>query len=355
MSQAVQWYRNYQAGLTEKKTLRIGGFAGTGKTSSLREVVDRLRSQRIHVAAPTGKAAIVLTQAGVPATTIHSHIYYPYEDEKGVVKFQLRQELPDDLIIVDEASMVNRAIYDDLMSFDKPVLFVGDMGQLEPVGKDPHLMRDPDLKLVTVHRQALESDIIRFSMEIRKGKKPGDFRPQKDDVYIGSLSDALEYMVPEHQIICGFNKTRAEMNKLIREEVLDFEGKVCVGDRLICLQNNRTFNIFNGQSFEVQEILKRHDNVIWVRGVEDTGANKELPISEQQLGKPKLLTEEEEETSQFDLVYMDYGYAISCHKAQGSQFDSVLVYEQIATRLWQPKRWRYTAITRAANQLTYLC
>ena len=148
-----------------KHEVTVGGRAGTGKTTVIRHLVGLL--PRFAVCAYTGKAVNVLKSKGVDARTIHSLIYKAYTDEERKVYFSLAADLGCDGIIVDEASMVSRSIYEDLRSFGKPLVFVGDHGQLEPVGDDFNLMRDPDYRLETIHRNA--GEIAHFADYIRQG------------------------------------------------------------------------------------------------------------------------------------------------------------------------------------------
>ena len=137
----------------KKNELRIGGLAGTGKSTVIKHLAELL--PRFAVCAYTGKAASVLRKKGIDrAQTIHSLIYKAYTDEKNQVRFSLSPSLDCEWIIVDEASMVSEAIYRDLKWFGKPMVFVGDHGQLEPIGDKFNLMDDPDLRLETIHRNA---------------------------------------------------------------------------------------------------------------------------------------------------------------------------------------------------------
>src|SRR5262249_13888327 len=144
-----------------KPYLTIGGYAGTGKTT----LICRLAEMWPDAAVVTfsGKAASVLVEKGVAkARTIHSLIYIPLRGARGKgVRFQRRHTLPGvSVIIVDEASMINDELYDHLMTFRLPVLFVGDPGQLEPIGSKFNLMCNPHITLNEIHRQARENPIL---------------------------------------------------------------------------------------------------------------------------------------------------------------------------------------------------
>jgi ATP-dependent exoDNAse (exonuclease V) alpha subunit len=146
---AIQrWCTGNPRGDNQYKTL--GGYAGTGKTTLIAYLAEVWPS--VAVAALGGKAAHVLRYKGVDATTIHSLIYYPHEDDDGTIRFRRKHNLRDvQTLIIDEASMTNHFLFADLLSFKLPVLFVGDHGQLEPIGPNPGLMAHPDLRLEKIH------------------------------------------------------------------------------------------------------------------------------------------------------------------------------------------------------------
>lgn len=341
----------------------IGGYAGTGKTTIIKEII------RTHthaaVCAFTGKAVSVLKHKGVPATTMHSLMYYAEKDLDGKITFHRRAQLPTNLVIIDEASMVNRMLYEDLCSFHPRILLVGDPGQLEPIGKDPSLMANPDFVLQTIHRQAEQSDIIQFSILVRSGKSPLLFKQQNcDQVEVGDYRRFVEVAGEVDQCICGYNKTRHYINVEMRKargfntmpvwyDSLDFElpsGMPQVGDRVICLQNNRTVGVFNGLMGTIQEVHKTFTGWMVADILDEAGTlHKQLDVALDFFGNSKTEWIKGERPT---VTYWDYGYCVTCHKAQGSEFDSVAVFEQIHPK-WDAKRWRYTACTRAAERLVY--
>jgi exodeoxyribonuclease-5 len=154
----------------------IGGYAGTGKTVLVPKFVQAFPS--FKVCAFTGKAAHVLKDRGVEATTIHSRIYNLLKDKDnkpllkdGKPQFVRKSHLDCGGFIIDEASMIDAQLYRDLTSFGLPIIFLGDHGQLEPVGEDIYLMKNPDYRLEKVHRNA--GEIQRFSVHVRNGGEPG--------------------------------------------------------------------------------------------------------------------------------------------------------------------------------------
>ena len=126
----------------------VGGFAGTGKTTIVSHLVNTW--SRVAVAALCGKAAHVLRQKGAEAKTIHSLIYSPYE-LNGKIHFRRKTKVDASIFVIDEASMIDHLLLQDLLWFGIPVLFIGDHGQLEPIGTNPNLMKEPKVKLVNFH------------------------------------------------------------------------------------------------------------------------------------------------------------------------------------------------------------
>lgn len=323
----------------------LGGLAGTGKTTVIRELVQRLSKPK--VCAYTGKAAQVLRKKGVDASTIHSLIYY-YSDpnEGGSGEFELQPSLDCDVVIVDEASMVGKPIYDDLCSFGIPLIFVGDHGQLEPVGSDSfNLMVKPDLTLEKIHRNA--GEIAMFANHLRQGKEARDWRWDEDKegeesrVHI-ITSDELEQVALDEvdQVICAFNNTRVGVNKTYREH-LGFGPSPQVGDRIMCLQNDRKSKVFNGMQGELVEI-NSYMLTMLSNGIKfkcyytKSGFNSET--------KPAY---------QRGVIPFDYAYCVTAHKAQGDEWNHVLVMEQKCSK-WDHRRWAYTAASRAKQKLTWV-
>ncbi len=324
----------------------LGGYAGTGKSTLICHLVDELPN--VATVAVCGKAAYVLKSKGVPARTVHSLVYIPIDTPGGTTRWRKRSSLLGvQTIIVDEASMIDHVLFRDLLSFDVPVLFVGDHGQLEPIGTNPRLMANPKLRLETIHRQAKENPIIRLATAFREGRK----FPQRNDPN-GRLSirgsHHFERLVsPRVQIVCGYNKTRHAVNMRVRTMLGLGRQLVAPGDKLICLQSNKDLNIFNGQQVTVLEIVQENRKTIELDLETDDGRSITLPALREQFGHDPI----KEFWSQ-EVALLDYGYCLTAHKAQGSEWDAVLVFEEIA-RGWDARRWRYTVATRAKKELIY--
>lgn len=342
----------------ERPYFTLGGLAGTGKSTILQHLVSDIQGT-VLVASPTGKAANVLRRKGLPqAATVHSTIYTPIHEKGGKVTFVLKANIFADFMVIDEASMISKEVFADLLRLGIPILFVGDHGQLEPVGDSPNLMQNPDARLETIHRQALDSPIIAFAHELRLGLNPASIRRDLPGLRVlprNELSSAGT-INPAAQIITTFNESRVRLNALMRQ-VRGFTDTLHVGDRVICLRNNRELGIFNGQIFTVTELPAVDDvpnsGVIYA-GLEGEDGEELLtvPMWRAQFGREKTLP-----YSRWDppaVGHFDHAYAITGHKAQGSEFDDVIVFDEPGYVPWTRSRWRYTAATRAAKRLTYL-
>lgn len=330
-----------------KSEQTLGGYAGTGKTTVIKTLAKQL--PRFEFCAYTGKAANVLRRKGIPATTIHGQIYMPVEVErkdangrtKRVVEFVLKPEVLCDGFVVDEASMVNEAIYRDLLSFNLPIIFVGDHGQLEPVsGGDFNLMEAPDIVLEQVHRNA--GEIAQFANFIRKGNTPALW--ERHELYSGRDVRFLRLKdldVMPDQIICAYNRTRIAVNKVVRDLNGYPEGSPVVGDRVMCLENSARLKIFNGMQ-GVIEALNGNEMVFAAEG-------RSTPV---RFIPNRFNSEAKTHERRRDAIPFDYSYAITCHKAQGDEWDAVLVIEERCAG-WSHARWAYTAASRARKQLLW--
>jgi exodeoxyribonuclease-5 len=341
----------------DKKEQSLGGYAGTGKSTVVAERIRRL--PRFRVCAFTGKAADVLRRKGVPASTIHALIYLPVEtvwlDDDGVVHRGVRWERrsPADFdgagFIVDEASMVSRDLYNDLLRFDLPVIIVGDHGQLPPVAAGAfNPMADPDLTLETIHRHA--GEIPRFAEFIRKGNPPSEWRKQKG--FTGErvrfttragLGVACADAEPD-QTVCAFNKTRVLLNRAAREHFGYPADQPVPGDRVVCLQNDRRLGVFNGQQGHVVSVNPAVERLVFRADGHDYSV---LYVDE------AFNAHERPERDPHGRLPFDYCYAITVHKAQGDEFNHVLVVEEFCSA-WEHCRWAYTAATRAREKLTWV-
>jgi exodeoxyribonuclease-5 len=379
-----QWLRDPNA----PQVFRLFGYAGTGKTTLARYLAEHEDGQ-VYFAAFTGKAASVLRAAGcVNATTIHSLIYRPFTKDRArlnELKMKLDTTSPNDpdypeirgeyaielervrspgfelnvesvlkeaaLVVVDEVSMVDERVGRDLLSFKKKVLVLGDPAQLPPVkGGGFFTNATPDILLTEIHRQAADNPIIRWATLVRTGGiipygKDGPAQKMKRDrapiKWLASVSD---------QILTGKNETRRMINREIRKLRGATSPYPENGDRLICLGNNHELGILNGVTCEC------------------VGASVEVPDEPGALAMTiqydgQMITDQFYDAEIFTggdghpfrrWLQFDFGYAMTVHKSQGSQWGRVALYDD---GFWkrephQRRRWLYTAITRAQESLT---
>lgn len=347
---AVQAILDILQGRSNRKSFSLGGLAGSGKTSVVKAALQRLENSYDEpaVVAFTGKAVSVLRNKGVSqARTLHSLIYHPHKDElTGKVTFTRVPELEVSSVLVDEASMISTDLYMDLMSYNVPVVFVGDHGQLEPVGDDPGLMRNPDLILKQIHRQAAGSPILDFAFAVREGK-PYDWSQAREGLRLLTKKEATRDLTQYDQVLCGFNSTRLGLNALIRHQ-LGHREIIETGDRLVCARNNYEQGIFNGMVLWVTNVNRSHG------GYHEVSLQTELgdALDDVQLYMPggnKDFWMQPEE-----VVVADHGYALTTHKSQGSSWGNVLVVEEAYPAYWNQSRWSYTAATRAEKNLSWV-
>lgn len=327
----------------------LGGYAGTGKSTIIRVLLDALhrKGRSFCACAFTGKATNVLRKKGMHAQTIHSTIYQPYKDENGDTvwfltdKYDLANKGVDGFI-VDEASMVSKEIHDDLISFGLPIIYVGDHGQLEPIGTKFNLMQKPMYRLETVHRNA--GEIAHFAEHLRKGHPATTFKGQTQVQVIKESSIEDRHLAAVDQIICAFNKTRVKLNERVRIEKKIQYTFIAKGEKIICLRNKKVLGLFNGMQGIVQKVGK-NDRFNFIS---DGQLFENIHYDPDQFGREANEFEFSQEANPFD-----YAYAITCHKAQGDEWGNVIVYEQRCDK-WDNVRWSYTAASRAKHGLIWI-
>ena len=329
------------------RVFRLGGYAGTGKTTCAEYIVDAV--QYPIPCAYCGKAAARMIEKGVSgATTIHRAIY-TYDMKRK--RFFKKDEVLGEYFLIDEGSMVGSKIWADILSFRKPVIIIGDPGQLQPVGDDdPHLMRDCDYVLQEPHRQALKSGIIQYATDIRKGFETQEAYP---DVEIRRTRRGHrptdDDIVGNDIMLCGWNNTRVDLNIRYRN-IMGLKGLISEGERIIVLRNDYSHNVFNGQMFTVLHADPIGSDVHMVECVDALGVHHSFSVGNAQFNAQKG----PKWTNGASTVFADYAYCTTTHKAQGSEWDNVLVVDEDGGDLWDQTRWRYTAVTRAAKKLTML-
>lgn len=353
---ATQWLKE-----SNQQVFRLFGYAGTGKTTLAKEIAGEAKGDVLY-GAFTGKAASVMRIKGCTgASTIHSMIYKLKDTgDKDNPEFVLDRDSDvkrASLVIIDECSMVDEILGKDLLSFGTKVLVIGDPAQLPPVkGTGFFTEATPDSMMTEVHRQARDNPIIHLSMKIREGEwlEPGDYGQtriiRKEDI-------VQEELLKSDQILVGLNRTRIKYNKRLRELLELPEDRPIKGDKLICLRNNSKKGIYNGTMWKAADVKRdKHGKPIYHMLVTDIDAKN----PEEAMQKGVQVRREFFEGTDADLEWQDkrgtqeftYGYAITCHKSQGSQWDDIFIFDEGAAFRDDAKRWRYTAVTRAASRLT---
>jgi len=365
-----EWWAN-----PESQTFTLAGFAGTGKTSTV-AALRREWSSPVLIGAPTGKAALRLREKGVKAHTIH-HLCYSFagKDEHGDPEFDYvgfdktrsKHRKPDTtppLLIVDEASMVNTEMHRDLMSSGYRVLFVGDHGQLPPVGGDPGIMRKPNFALSEIHRQD-DAGLLDFAHALRQGTKVPEACGAADTIWlapgVGTNKEAEASIRRSDVAICWMNTTRHRLNRYIlwlrgmiedvatsREatpvELLHMlrANKSCWP--MLVLRNDYQQNVANGEVLDVTVQEIEEDAL-----VVSTDDGRKLWVDLACFGATARGTDPLE-----GHVFADFGFCLTAHKAQGSEWPWVTVWDDTNSSTSERPRWSYTAATRAQNALTWV-
>ena len=335
---------------------RLFGFAGTGKTTLARHIADHVDG-KVLFAAFTGKAALVMRDKGCTgASTIHSLIYRPGEESTENPDFFMNRDSPvkkADLVIIDECSMVDEELGRDLLSFGTKLLVLGDPAQLPPVkGAGYFTNHEPDILLSEVHRQARDNPIIALSMQVRNGETLA-YGNYGESRVINKQNLETEDVLSTNQVLVGTNKTRRTYNQRLRE-LNDFEGPLPnVGERLICLRNNKKKGLLNGSLWDItktsNDVKGRLNMRIAPESALADGKSIRVRVWRHFFeGREQELSWQERR----NLDEFDYGYVITVHKAQGSQWDNLIVFDESWAFREHARQWLYTAITRAAETLT---
>lgn len=338
-----------------KQVFRLFGYAGTGKTTLAIHLAEDVGT--VCFAAFTGKAAMVMRSKGCEdACTIHSLIYNLDDQDKitGDAKFKLNYDSDvkrADMVIIDECSMVNEEMAHHLLSFGTKVLVLGDPAQLPPVsGTGFFTDCAADFMLTEVHRQARDNPIIDIATRIREGSQLVTGAYGDSQIITRKHITAADILTTD-QVIVGRNNTRVNYNNRIRQlNQYDLKGPITSGEILVGLRNDHKRGLYNGGLYRVLKVRKKKKEFI---GLAVTGVDYDAPVEVKV--HEKILTGADHDLHWRDLIgsqQMTYGYALTCHKSQGSQWDDIVVFDEAAVFKENALRWRYTAVTRAAERLT---
>jgi exodeoxyribonuclease V len=346
---------------------RLFGYAGTGKTTLARRIAEGVDGD-VLFAAFTGKAAQVMRNKGCAnARTIHSLIYRPRgekpEKETGELQptFAINRTSPlakAKLVIIDECSMVDEKLGRDLISFGTPILVLGDPGQLPPVKSGEggtagyFTEKEPDVMLTEVHRQAMDNPIVALAETVRQGGRP-EHGSYGESRVIGRDDVDAEMVLAADQVLVGLNRTRQNYNRRIRSLKGFTDLLPAAGDKLVCLRNSTEKGLLNGGLWRVSSVGTRAGPAInmLVKSEEEgpLGPSAKIRVLKEMFEKgPEAVGwDRRRKTDEFD-----YGYALTVHKAQGSQWDRIVLFDESFAFRETRQRWLYTAITRAAEAIT---
>jgi exodeoxyribonuclease-5 len=405
--------------LTANGEAVLAGAAGTGKTTVMRAVLDGWDGSVLFLA-PTGKAAVRLAESTQrKAHTIHSAIFGSVEESQDEGKEILTfGELhppkgcnASTLVVVDEASMVTaelgKQLREALGQVGAKVLWVGDHEQLPPVdGRAGVDLANATAKLTTVHRQALESPVLEFATMIRENRM-GEFDNWGGDVtkQLVNVQDAAMWRGADDSrvLLTWTNRVRKQANEIIRAGRGLDRGEASIGETLICTFNNHNLGLMNGETFEVESIREHEDlsevcgqPIVWVKAL---GRTKEFLMAPESFDMTKPDTYNANRAMSDRNVYRSvwanlfargpafysllesvgitqkrfrtirseamewgvqgtWGYCLTVHKSQGSQWKEVGFMSCPGFRsrggflsLDDKKRMLYTAVTRAESRV----
>ena len=396
----MTWYTD-----RPKQVFTLGGYAGVGKTTIIQHFTAKLPLEAKNIAflAYTGKACGVLRRKGNSNTfTLHRFLYEPVEEYDGKrfrLRFKLKNTMPAgvQLIIVDEASMVPGWILTDLLSMGLQIVLIGDPGQLPPIDeRDPetkqlrgmggmtYLTRHADYVLTQIHRQAEGNPIIQLSKHIREGhwKFSMGAWPDQNGVHRMSIVPStrfwmddryIEALLCAEQILVGSNQIRSTINREFRRlRGYDVKSQYPVpGEKLIATKNNWKLptvgdggvtvdHVTNGTIFYTPsgmhlgtysasmkifriDLLHSDYGSVLSRVPMNALAFQDSSSESKYAKRPAHIHQ--------SMVEADFAYAITVHKAQGSQFTTCIVFDESDMFGDAKFQWLYTAVTRASDQL----
>jgi len=367
---------------TKEKRFVLAGYAGAGKTTLAKQIADEIGHNGTIFCAYTGKAANVLREKEcMNAGTIHSYLYSLTDHDREAMKIlneemhrmlkmgdtatanriseqvaemranyrkpkydlNMQSKLADaKLVIVDEYSMLSEELIKHIELVAKKVLYIGDPFQLPPVKGECSLQ--PDYFITEIHRQALDSPIIRYSKMVREGETIS-FCSEGEFEYGPQQNFGAEIYSDADQVIVGMNKTRMEWNKRFRD-LAGHEGLPRAGEKMICLKNSPVNGLFNGMIGYAASDARPKRSEHYILDFDDNAGLNVYAGDINGTGDKYDGYNPYHRT----LDRFDFGYAITAHKSQGSEFDKVVIYNQPIGRGVEAQRWLYTSLTRAKKK-----
>lgn len=389
VEQYAEWYKYPHK--RKRPWFEISGAAGTGKTTVVKEIMDYLEIDQQYALflAFVGKATLALRLAGVPAYTIHSKIYelittYKRDKLTGDMiidpkthrpiytrEFSLKSHLDKDYIqlVADEAGMIGKQLGRDVLSFGIPLICLGDLNQLPPVMDQRIFLSNPDVTLTEIMRQEKDSPIIYLSqLAINRVMIPYGTHGDVGECVIKPKSKLTDYDLATADIVlCETNQTRDMLNNYIRKNICGIEDNHIVKrDKLICKQNRPWMQLDDCVSL-VNGLIGYVDNTYsntksknalmeidfqpeFYQGTQKKF--KRIPIKHDYPFYDYSQRKAVNPMFSGNNITFEFAHAITCHLAQGSQYDNVLVYLEHYTDSLYFSQWLYTAITRAKKKLT---
>ena len=331
-------------GASRMRPMAMHGLAGTGKTTVMAEVAKDV--PHAILCTLTGKAASVLRRkTGLNACTIHSAFYQLTDVVKGPrgkedLRFKTvheRGELAGKIVLIDECSMINYELAQDIIRTGAKIVACGDPGQLAPV-TGSRFFDEADIRLETIHRQALESPIIRQAHAVRHDRM---YRTDGDEFQVLKRAFTDEEVNTCDVILCYTNSTRQVANAHVRSVRGIWQATPQAQESLICLKNAPAYGVFNGAVYTLIKPFLEGDTSI---ELDVDGVPTRIPAVTF-AGIRNANPEHVEITTSFD-----FGYAMTVHKAQGSEWPNVLLIDEYH-RPTERREWLYTAITRASERI----
>ena len=369
----------------KEKYVTISGYAGTGKTTLVRFIIDALdvEEDKVCYCAFTGKAAEVLRKKGNKnVCTLHKLLYEHIPRPTGGFFRKPKTIIPYDIVVVDEISMVPKELIDLLFTHNIYIICLGDPFQLPPIDKntDNHLLDFPHIFLDEIMRQAQESEIIRLTMKIRNYQNIEFFNGKEVKVFPHTQLNTgiLQW---GDQILTATNAKRCAINTQMRQ-LAGRSGDPQDGDKMICLRNywenfslennvlvNGTIGILNNNFRTVRYIPRFVKSNIKIFDIligdliipetndiyKDVDMDYKMIMTGQKCCNWRLsyqLGRLKQRYGEIVPKEFDYAYAITVHKAQGSEWNKVVVLEeQFPFDREEHARWLYTACTRSSKKL----